>query len=201
MTILLLPFALGQILQKWLRPLVAERKALVTWMDRSAIAIAVYVAFSGAVVDGALGKVSASEFAVLGAAIAAFLAFGFGGAMAPGSSGASGNRDAVWPSSPIPSTTTSAGQGSSSRRCEALAAACSSATATHPATPTPAPTTVPIPTATPTPLLEEEALADLSDEDLVELLPESPDEPGDSRSDELFDHENQNLSEGLGEDV
>ena len=80
MTILLLPFALGQILQKWLRPLVAERKALVTWMDRSAIAIAVYVAFSGAVVDGALGKVSASEFAVLGAAIAAFLAFGFGGA-------------------------------------------------------------------------------------------------------------------------
>ena len=49
--------------------------------------------------------------------------------------------------------------------------------------------------------LEEEALADLSDEDLVELLPESPDEPGDSHSDELFDHENQNLSEGLGEDV
>ena len=80
MTILLLPFALGQILQKWLRPLVAERKALVTWMDRSAIAIAVYVAFSGAVVDGALGKVSASEFAVLGAAIAVLLAFGFGGA-------------------------------------------------------------------------------------------------------------------------
>ncbi|MBH9536246.1 bile acid:sodium symporter [Novosphingopyxis sp. YJ-S2-01] len=80
MTILLLPFALGQILQKWLRPLVAERKALVTWMDRSAIAIAVYVAFSGAVVDGALGKVSAGEFAVLGAAIAAFLSFGFGGA-------------------------------------------------------------------------------------------------------------------------
>ncbi|WP_246449416.1 bile acid:sodium symporter family protein [Novosphingopyxis iocasae] len=80
MTILLLPFALGQILQKWLRPLVAERKALVTWMDRTAIAIAVYVAFSGAVVDGALGQVSASEFAVMGAAIAAFLAFGFGGA-------------------------------------------------------------------------------------------------------------------------
>ena len=80
MTILLLPFALGQILQKWLRPLVAERKTLVTWMDRTAIAIAVYVAFSGAVVDGALGKVSASEFAVLGAAIAVLLAFGFGGA-------------------------------------------------------------------------------------------------------------------------
>ncbi len=84
MTILLLPFALGQLLQTWLRPLVAERKVLVTWMDRSAIAIAVYVAFSGAVVDGALGRVSTAEFAVLGGAIAVFLAFGFGGAWLAG---------------------------------------------------------------------------------------------------------------------
>ena len=52
-----------------------------------------------------------------------------------------------------------------------------------------------------TQLLEEEALADLSEKDLVELLPESPSEAGDSHSDDLFDHENQNLSEGLGEDV
>ncbi|WP_420606417.1 bile acid:sodium symporter family protein [Novosphingopyxis sp.] len=84
LTILLLPFALGQILQAWLRPYIAERKSLVTWVDRTAIAIAVYVAFSGAVVDGALGRVSAGEFALLGCAVAAFLAFGFGGAWLAG---------------------------------------------------------------------------------------------------------------------
>ena len=84
LSILLLPFALGQILQRWLRPLVAERKALVTWMDRTAIAIAVYVAFSGAVVDGALGRVSAGQFAMLGGVIALFLAIGFCGAWLTG---------------------------------------------------------------------------------------------------------------------
>ena len=80
LTILLLPFALGQILQTWLRPLVAERKLLFTWVDRGAIAIAVYVAFSGAVVDGALDQVNAGDWAILGGAVALFLAFGFGGA-------------------------------------------------------------------------------------------------------------------------
>ncbi len=59
-TILLVPFVLGQALQTRFGSWVAGHRALVTWMDRCSIAIAVYVAFSGAVaqrfwtqVDGA----------------------------------------------------------------------------------------------------------------------------------------------------
>jgi len=51
-----------------------------------------------------------------------------------------------------------------------------------------------------TQLLDEEALADLSEEDLAELMLESPAEPGETSTDDLFDHQNLNLSEGLGED-
>ncbi|MBK6801344.1 bile acid:sodium symporter family protein [Novosphingobium sp.] len=47
--ILLVPFILGQIAQQWLGGWVRDHRPLVTWMDRSSIAIAVYVAFSGAV--------------------------------------------------------------------------------------------------------------------------------------------------------
>ena len=60
------PFGtLGQILQKWLKPLVAERKTLVTWMDRTAIAIAVYVAFSGAVEQNIWSRVEPLGWLVL----------------------------------------------------------------------------------------------------------------------------------------
>jgi sodium/bile acid cotransporter 7 len=48
-TILLLPFAAGQLLQGRMGGWVKDHRPLVTWMDRSSIAIAVYVAFSGAV--------------------------------------------------------------------------------------------------------------------------------------------------------
>lgn len=48
-TILLLPFALGQALQGQLGSWVKDHRALITLMDRSSIAIAVYVAFSSAV--------------------------------------------------------------------------------------------------------------------------------------------------------
>jgi len=50
-TILLLPFMLGQIAQGWLGGWVKEHRQLATWFDRTSIAIAVYVAFSGAVVQ------------------------------------------------------------------------------------------------------------------------------------------------------
>jgi solute carrier family 10 (sodium/bile acid cotransporter), member 7 len=46
--ILLLPFILGQLAQKWLGGWVKDNRKLVTAMDRATIAIAVYVAFSGA---------------------------------------------------------------------------------------------------------------------------------------------------------
>jgi len=50
--ILLLPFVVGQLAQRWLRPWVLTHKGLTTIMDRTAIAVAVYVAFSAAVVAG-----------------------------------------------------------------------------------------------------------------------------------------------------
>ena len=47
--ILLVPFLLGQLAQGRLGAWAREHRPLVTWMDRTSIAIAVYVAFSGAV--------------------------------------------------------------------------------------------------------------------------------------------------------
>lgn len=77
--ILLLPFFLGQFMQNYLGAWLAERKKLVTYMDRGAIAIAVYVAFSGAVVAGIWTRIAPSEFAMLFAILALFLALAFAG--------------------------------------------------------------------------------------------------------------------------
>lgn len=82
--ILLLPFALGQLLQGWLGFWVKDHKRLATWMDRISIAIAVYVAFSGAVEQGLWGRVDVTAWAALLALVAAFLAFGFGGSWLAG---------------------------------------------------------------------------------------------------------------------
>jgi solute carrier family 10 (sodium/bile acid cotransporter), member 7 len=78
--ILLLPFCLGQFLQRWARPWALRHPALIKTMDQGAIAIAVYVAFSAAVVDGIWTRLDGADFAVLGFAIAVMLAVGFGGA-------------------------------------------------------------------------------------------------------------------------
>ena len=78
--ILLLPFIIGQMVQRWARPWVLRHPSGVKLMDQGAIAIAVYVAFSAAVVDGIWTKLSGGDFAVLGAGVAAMLIAGFGGA-------------------------------------------------------------------------------------------------------------------------
>ncbi|GGD50151.1 bile acid:sodium symporter [Erythrobacter arachoides] len=78
--ILLLPFALGQLLQRWAGHLVTERRSLVSWADRIAIAIAVYVAFSGAVVQGLWTLLSLPEWAALLGMVGALLLIGFLGA-------------------------------------------------------------------------------------------------------------------------
>lgn len=83
--ILLLPFALGQLLQGRLGQFVAGHRRMLGWADRSAIAIAVYVAFSGAVEQGIWERIDAFQWAVLLAGVLAFLAFGFGGAWLLGS--------------------------------------------------------------------------------------------------------------------
>ncbi len=78
-TILLLPFLIGQALQglggEWVR----ANRQLVGWVDRSAIAIAVYVAFSGAVEQGLWVRVDALAWIGLLGLVFAFLAVGFGG--------------------------------------------------------------------------------------------------------------------------
>lgn len=77
---LLLPFIAGQAAQRWLRPWVLAHRGAATFMDRTSIAIAVYVAFSAAVVGGIWDQLDAREIGVVFAAIAAMLALAFAGA-------------------------------------------------------------------------------------------------------------------------
>lgn len=83
-SILLLPFIAGQLVQRWLRPWVLANRGLATFMDRTAIAIAVYVAFSAAVVAGIWGLLDGREIGIVFAAVAMLLALSFGGAWALG---------------------------------------------------------------------------------------------------------------------
>lgn len=78
--ILLLPFILGQVAQAWLGPWVKEHRPLVTWMDRSSIAIAVYVAFSGAVLQQFWTRVDPAGWLWLAGGTALLLLFGHLGA-------------------------------------------------------------------------------------------------------------------------
>lgn len=80
MTMLLLPFVIGQVLQGLTRHWVAGHKRLITVMDRASIGIAVYVAFSGAVEQGIWTKVDALGWAWVMAGCAAAMVFGYGGA-------------------------------------------------------------------------------------------------------------------------
>lgn len=77
--ILLLPFVLGQLAQGLAGKWVKDHRPVVTWMDRIAIAIAVYVAFSGAVEQGLWSLVGPAQWAVLLALVGLFLIIGFGG--------------------------------------------------------------------------------------------------------------------------
>lgn len=78
--ILLVPFVLGQIVQGQLSGWVREHKQLTTWFDRASIAIAVYVAFSGAVEQRFWDRVEPAGWVWLGGGVALFLALGHYGA-------------------------------------------------------------------------------------------------------------------------
>lgn len=93
--ILLLPFVLGQIAQASVGHLVRDHRRLATWMDRLAIAIAVYVAFSGAVEQGLWQLVGLADWAVLLALVGLFLAVGFGGAWVLGGTLGLGRGDRI----------------------------------------------------------------------------------------------------------
>ena len=78
--ILILPFALGQMLQSRGGHFVQEHPVLIRWMDRAAISIAVYVAFSGAVEQGIWGLLDEASWAWLLAGLTAMLVIAYGGA-------------------------------------------------------------------------------------------------------------------------
>ncbi|MBY6217421.1 bile acid:sodium symporter family protein [Qipengyuania aquimaris] len=78
--ILLLPFVIGQLVQGWTSNWVARHKSRVVWLDRLVIALAVYVAFSGAVEQGIWGKLDPAAWGMLAVGIALFLAVGNVGA-------------------------------------------------------------------------------------------------------------------------
>ncbi len=83
-SMLLIPFIFGQMLQRWLRPWAMRHKEMTVQLDRSAIAISVYVALSGAVVAGLWSTLSVATLAWLTLAVVILLAVSFGGSLALG---------------------------------------------------------------------------------------------------------------------
>ena len=79
-TMLLLPFALGQLAQGWLGGWAHRQKAILSFFDRLVILIAVYVAFAGAVNSGSLSALDLGTMAALCALLGLLLAFAFAGA-------------------------------------------------------------------------------------------------------------------------
>ncbi|MBS0255230.1 MAG: bile acid:sodium symporter [Proteobacteria bacterium] len=79
LTTLLLPFALGQLLQGAAGAWVRAHRPVVTMVERGSIAIAVYVAFSGAVLQGVWHLLGPAGWAALGAGCAVLLVLGYGG--------------------------------------------------------------------------------------------------------------------------
>lgn len=80
LTILLLPFVLGQVLQRFTRKWTASHRTMITWLDRGVIGLGVYVAFSGAVEQHIWSKLDLPVWGVLLAACALLLVFAYGGA-------------------------------------------------------------------------------------------------------------------------
>ena len=78
--ILLLPFMLGQIVQGQLGGWVTRNRQLTTWFDRGSIAIAVYVAFSGAVEQQFWTRIDPAGWLWLVGGVALFLVIGHCGA-------------------------------------------------------------------------------------------------------------------------
>ena len=75
--LLLLPFILGQIARSWLGGWAEAHKAWIGRMDRLTIILAVYVAFSAAVVDGLWHRLSALQFGALLVVVILLLGFAF----------------------------------------------------------------------------------------------------------------------------
>jgi solute carrier family 10 (sodium/bile acid cotransporter), member 7 len=75
--LLLLPFILGQIAHGWRGTWVERNKIWIERMDRLTIILAVYVAFSAAVIDGLWQRLTWQQFSPLLLVICGLLAFAF----------------------------------------------------------------------------------------------------------------------------
>ena len=78
-TMLLLPFALGQIARRWLAAWAGRQKLWIGRLDRLTILIAVYVAFSAATIEGMWSRLDGAEFGRLVLVVVVMLALSFGG--------------------------------------------------------------------------------------------------------------------------
>lgn len=74
--ILVLPFLIGQAVQDHFRDWTARNRDRVVWVDRFVIALAVYVAFSGAVEQDVWDRIGPLAWVVVVAALVAMLLFG-----------------------------------------------------------------------------------------------------------------------------
>ncbi len=83
--LLLLPFALGQLLRVRVLPTVQRHAKIAGMMDKLTIVLAVYVAFSDAATQGLWSRVSAAELLELAAVVFALLIAAFAGAWSVGS--------------------------------------------------------------------------------------------------------------------
>lgn len=80
MLLLLLPFCLGQLLQNFIKHWIERHRALVGFLDKLTIVLAVYVAFSEAVTGGIWSQVTGTEIAILVVAVLVMLALAFASA-------------------------------------------------------------------------------------------------------------------------
>jgi len=71
---ILLPFALGQIARRWIGGWVARHKPFTLFVDRGAILLIVYTAFSAGMVAGVWQRVDGMTLAIMAAAVALLLA-------------------------------------------------------------------------------------------------------------------------------
>lgn len=79
MTMMLLPFVLGQLGQSVAASWVKAHKPLVSFLERGTIGLAVYVSFSSAVEQDIWGRVDAGAWGVMLLACALLLVLGYGG--------------------------------------------------------------------------------------------------------------------------
>jgi len=81
MTMMLLPFAIGQLSQAVAGRWVQDNRRTVTFLERGTIALAVYTTFSGAVAERFWERVSPSAWLILAIGCAVLLVIGYGGAV------------------------------------------------------------------------------------------------------------------------